>query len=194
MKIPVALAADLQSLTDALDQPGIDLQTHLETLAVGIRNTVASYLGVTMTLLVDGYPAEFTVLDSAEGGLPVAASLRLPLEDISVAEPGGALVLYASTPGAFVDLAADLAHILRIPLHAMVLDQQLTPPTNPTTLTDVSRINQAIGVLIGGGQTPAQAREELNRLAAEGDNSLAITAQNLLDNVTANSDDEQPGL
>ncbi len=74
------------------------------------------------------------------------------------------LVLYAGSPGTFVDLAADLAWLTARPLSDFVLDQHLPAPAErsaATSLFEASVINQAIGALIGQGYTPEQAERHL---------------------------------
>ena len=44
-----------------------------------------------------------------------------------------AIILYAGSPGTFVDLAADLAWLTARPLTDFVLDQHLTVPDGPDT-------------------------------------------------------------
>jgi hypothetical protein len=113
-------------------------------------------------------------------GLPVAgASLRIPLAALTSAGRDSALVLYAATPGAFVDLAADVAHALRVDLADLVIDGDLAPPAASTALTGLGAhiaVNQAIGVLIDRGHTPESADQELRRLAATNGRTLHATA------------------
>ena len=64
MNIPAEPPADLRSLTDALDEPGIDLEGLLRALLEDIRLAVPSYLGLTITSIIDGYPVTLTALDT----------------------------------------------------------------------------------------------------------------------------------
>jgi len=61
--------------------------------------------------------------------------------------PAVVLVVYAGSPGTFVDLAADLAWLTARPLSDFFLDQHLPAPAGDaaTNLFEVSVINQAIG-------------------------------------------------
>jgi hypothetical protein len=179
MEIPAALAADLKALTDALDEPGTDLETLLRTLAADARNAVDSFRGLTMTLIIDGYPITLTTMDPVD----VGASLRLPLKALCDVEPGSELLLYADKPGAFVDLAADLSYALRLTPDVVTLDDDLNPASDPTRLnglTEMSSVNQAIGILIDRGHLPDSARTELDRLAHQAQTTLHAAAQQLI--------------
>lgn len=168
---------DLAVLTRALDDPEIDLETQLHTLITAVEAAIASYLGMTMTIAADGHEVSLTV--DAPGATPIATSLVIPLTAVSTAEAGSTLTLYAATPGAFVDLAADLGYALGLPDAAMVLDTDLAPTIGPgfTGLAGQSTTNRAMGVLLDRGHTLESAREELRRLDA-GD--VGITAEHIL--------------
>jgi hypothetical protein len=184
MDISAALAADLTTLTRALDDPGIDLKTQLQQLTADVRHAVASYLGMRMTIAVDGTEVSFTV-HHATGS--IAASLRLPLAAFSPTETGSNLVLYAATPGAFIDLAADLSYALGLPPAALPTDDDLTVPVSGSGITGLnsqSTINQALGVLIDLGHTPESGRQELNRLAVLDSGQFHDAAEAILRSVT----------
>lgn len=139
-----------------LDDPGIDLKAQLPQLIADVRHAVASYLGMRMTIALDGNEVSFTI-HHATGS--IAASLRLPLTAFSPTETGSNLVLYAATSGAFIDLAADLSYALGLHLHpaALPTDDDLTLPVRGSGITGLNRqstINQALGVLIDLGRTP----------------------------------------
>jgi hypothetical protein len=167
VEISAALSTDLKALTDLLDEPGTDLEATLQALAADTRQAVDSYLGLTMTLVIDGYPITLTTVEPVE----VETSLRLPLSALGNAGLLGALVFYAGNPGAFVDLAADLSFALGLGPDVVALDQDLTPISDPAGLTgltglaEMSQVNQAIGILIERGHMPDSARTELHRLA-----------------------------
>jgi hypothetical protein len=179
MEIPAALAADLKALTDALDEPGTDLETLLRTLAADARSTVDSFRGLTMRLIIDGYPITLTTMDPVD----VGASLRMPLKALCDVEPGSELLLYADKPGAFVDLAADLSYALRLTPDAVILDDDLNPASSPAGiggLTEMSHVNQAIGILIDQGHLPRNARTELERLAHQAETTVHAAAEHLI--------------
>jgi hypothetical protein len=103
------------------------------------------------------------------------------------------VILFAESPGAFVDLAADLAWLTARPPTEFVLDQHLTAAAQPTSerqLREASAINQAIGTLIGRGYTPQQASAELNTQAASSSTDRHTAARRILATITA--DIEEP--
>jgi hypothetical protein len=182
VEISAALSADLKALTDLLEEPGTDLEATLQALAADTRQAVDSYLGLTMTLVIDGYPITFTTVEPVE----VETSLRLPLSALGDARLLGALVFYAGKPGAFVDLAADLSFALGLSTGVVVLDEDRTPTSDPAGLTgltglaQMSQVNQAIGILIGRGHLPDTARTELRRLADLAQTTLHAAARQLI--------------
>jgi hypothetical protein len=178
-KISAALAADLKLLTDSLDEPGIDLEALLQALAVGTSAAVDSYLGLMMTLVIDSFPFTLTTM----GPVDVATSLRLPLNVLCDVEPGSVLVLYASRPGAFVDLAADVGFALGLAPDVVTLDGDLSPTSDAgglNGLAEMSQVNQAIGILIEQGHVPESARDELHHMAARTQTTLHAAAEELI--------------
>ena len=137
-----------------------------------------------------------TVTSLAVGA--VAGDIRTSLH-LSLPGPGDsrkslavAIILYARSPGTFVDLAADLAWLTARPLGDFVLDQHLTVAAAPLPegqLRAASDINQAIGVLIGHGYTLRQADWELDTQAANNRTDRHSAARLILDKVTTSDDD-----
>jgi len=196
MKIGAALAADLDILTAALDDPGADLLHTLHQLGVDVQATVRAYLGLSVTVAGSDPPFTFTVLEDGAAAADVRTSLWLTLPGDGDgdgvgdgrAAPSVALILYAGTPGTFVDLTADLAWLTGRPPSDFVLDQHLSGPARPDAriyLRTASVINQAIGVLIGRGYTPEQAHRELDGHADNASTERHTTAQLILDTLTA---------
>ena len=71
MKFVAALAADLDILTAALDEPGVDVLRSLHQLDAATQAAVPSYLGLSVT--VDGSDPPFTLTtleDGAADGCP----------------------------------------------------------------------------------------------------------------------------
>jgi hypothetical protein len=175
------LAADLALLTQALDNPDIDLESALRALTADVKCAVPAYTGMTITIALDGHQVSFTVHDDAT--VKPATSLLIPLAAVIATDPASTLVLYAATPGAFVDLAADLSYALGIEPTALTRDGHLDLATDTAGLTGLDEhfaINQAIGVLIDRGHTPESALEELHRIAALDHGNLPAAAKALL--------------
>ncbi len=183
MDISGTLATDLKAFADAIGLPGADLTDSVRKLADGLRAAVPSWLGLTMTLVLDDLPLALTVLDESATPRRVATSAALPLTAVHGAGPGSSIVFYAGTAGAFVDFAADAAYEFGLELKDVALDQHLTPPRETSGLTglaDATGLNQAIGILIDQGHTPDEARTELSRLARHTRTGLSATAQQII--------------
>ena len=171
MEITAALAVDLDLLTQALDLPGTDIAHTLTKLADNARSVVVSQLGLSVALTFAGDRFDITVLNAGTEAEDIHTSLLIPLPAPSLAAGGPeiTLILYAGTPGAFVDVAADLAWLSGRGLEEYRLDENLAippAPTGPTPLQTLSIVNQAIGVLIGRGFSLAEAKQELDVRAA----------------------------
>jgi hypothetical protein len=96
------------------------------------------------------------------------------------------VILYAATPGAFVDLAADLSWLAGLELDEFALDQHLNLPVDPETAgvgQAASLINQAIGVLVARGRTLGAASDELDARAADAGHGRYETATAILASV-----------
>lgn len=186
MGISAALAADLNVLNAAIDDPDTDLDALLHALTTSLAAAVASYQGLTMTLAVDNHDISFTVRDStsAEAGA-AATSLLIPVPALSSADAESRLVLYATAPGAFVDLAADLTYALGLDDARLILDKHRAPPDGSASagiagLHAHTAINQAIGVLIDRGHTQESAHRELHRRANLDSRDLLAVAEQIL--------------
>jgi len=181
VRISAALAAHLAALTQALDRPDIDLETQLHAFTADVKHAVTSYTGMTMTIALEGHDVSFTVHD--EPAAAAATSLLIPLAALTTTNPGSTLLLYAATPGAFVDLAADLSYALGVDPATLVLDDHLPAPDDGPGMTGLDTkfaIDHAIGVLIGRGQTPESARDEVHRLASLDHGDLRAAAEQII--------------
>jgi ANTAR domain. len=130
-------------------------------------------------LIIDKQPVSVT---SAEPGntSDIATSLRLSLAWVPSLSADSRITFYASTPGTFVDLAADLAFALHS--HSIRLDEDI-PSALVSDLTGAGRlsaINQAVGVLISHGHTPDSAQRELRDTA----DATSCGIQNAAETVT----------
>ena len=121
--------------------------------------------------------------------------LTLPGVDHGRASPSVDLVLYAATPGSFVDLTADLTWLTGRPTSDFALDRHLSVPGGSDTritLRAASVINQAIGFLIGSGYTLANARRELGIQADAAGTDRHIAARVILDKLMADAKRADP--
>jgi hypothetical protein len=178
--LPRLLTHHLDALTAALDGSGDDLTAILTVLADDLTAAVASFAGLSITVVLDGEPITLTATSSATA----ATSLMLAFSSRMGAPPGNQIVFYAESPGALMDLAGE-AKAQFGPGREVVLDGHLPPPTAlaARTLDDLaqrSAVNQAVGFLIGQGYPPQHAHDELQRRADDGGHSLWWTAEDLL--------------
>jgi hypothetical protein len=188
--ISAALAAELDILTAALDEPGADIAHSLRQLTLEAEAAVTTYLGLSVMVSFSDPPFTFSTLAAGVVAGDIGSSLQLTLPGVGDGRHRLtlALNLYAGTPGAFVDLAADLAWLTARPLSDFALDQHLTVPTQSDTGTQLraaSVINQAIGVLIGRGYTPQQAGWQLDTQAGNAATDRYAAAQLILAKLTA---------
>jgi hypothetical protein len=185
--INAALAAELEILTAALDQPGVGVARSVRQLALNAAAGVSTYLGLSVLVGRSDPPFAFTAVADGVAADDIGTSLRVELAGVGDGL-AVAVYLYAASPGAFVDLAADLAWLTARPLSDFVLDKHLTIPAPSNTGTQLhaaSVINQAIGVLVGRGHTPEQARWQLDTQAADAGTDRHAAAQLVLATLSA---------
>ncbi|MCV7229564.1 ANTAR domain-containing protein [Mycolicibacterium komossense] len=192
MKITAAMAASLNILTAALDDPGADITHSLDQLTLEATAAIPTYLGLSMLVPQSNPPFTISTLAAGvvDGDIRTSLRVRLPIagagDGLSVA-----VIFYAGAPGAFVDLAADLTWLTGRPPADFTLDQHLGitswPDTTPK-LQAVSEINQAIGVLIGRGYSPQQASWELDAQAMNNRTDRHSVARLILDKITSDGD------
>ncbi len=183
MDLPTVLARHLRDLVDGLETGEDSLGPALSALVQDLDTAVSSYLGLRLTLVLDGWPVTLTAFPPLDGVRPVT-SLRLGLGALGPGfDPASQVVFYAGTPGTFVDLAADLAHV-HGPRSSVVLDLDLPPLSVVSGLTGVSEftaINRALGVLLERGQDLHQARATLHHRAGAAGMDLPGYAARLLE-------------
>ena len=196
MDFSTALLRDLLDLSSSV---GLDdaVGEPLTATVAAVSAAAPSYRGMCLTVVENGHPVQVASFVSPLDAASIATSLRLPLAALG---PGfhvdSQLVFYAETPGAFVDLAADLGYALDIATRTdvrqtrlprspeadgrqgadrlsghrlIVLDGDLPPATvvsGVTGLDDLSTINRAIGILIDQGHHPDRAHATLGQYAA----------------------------
>ncbi|MEO8751032.1 MAG: hypothetical protein ABI384_11595 [Allobranchiibius sp.] len=198
MKISAALNADLTLLTSALfdfaAEPKTDVAVAVLDLAATTRLAVDSFLGLSITItertraLADQVLLRLTLLEDPADPGDITTSLLLPgPADTTQDLPYIQVVLYAATPGAFVDLAADLAFLTGNELDSAGLDRHQSLARKPDitgVIQDESMISEAIGVLIGRGNTREQAHTELDTLAQEATTDRVTEATRILTTLT----------
>jgi hypothetical protein len=184
---PHDVTDQFNGLTDALEDPGTDLQTVLAVLVDDLRAAIPSVLGLTATITQAG---DAVTLTSAEPDVPAAAaaSLHVPLDEVTAAGSGSTVTFYAARWGAFVDLAADIRYAYGLDGQVVIdghLDDYVSAAGTPgvTGLAELLVINRAIGVLIGQGHQ-GNARSVLQRRADQAGISLGAAAQHILDELT----------
>lgn len=185
MEFSSALAADLDLLTDALNDPDIDIATTLRLLGRDASAALEAYSGLSLTIGNGESMMSFTAMERGAESYPVASSILLPLLRTygADAEPRATLILYATRAGAFVDLAADLAWLTGADPGDFALDQHIAvqgAPRSLDSLREASAINQAVGVLIGQGFTPSAAGLELAAQAAAAGTTRYVVADLML--------------
>jgi len=195
VKFTESLAADLAALHAALDEPGPDIAQGLRQLAAAVATAVPSYLGLSVVATHNHSSFTVTLLDDGATAGDVGTSILLagPNPDDRHDVPAVAFILYARSPGAFVDLAADVAWLTGGPPTEFALDAHLGVPAEPDIATPIaaeSAINQAIGVLIGRGFTAEQARWELDIRAARSGIERVTAAHIVLARLTPSGDDQ----
>ncbi|MCV7178948.1 hypothetical protein [Mycolicibacterium sphagni] len=197
MTTTAAMAASLKILTAALDDPSADIAHSVQQLALETAGAIPTYLGLSVLVPQTDSPLTITSLALGASDRDIRTSLRVLLPTTGTG--GGhpvAVILYAAAPGAFVDLAADLAWLTGRPTTDFALDQHLTITPEPDAvrqLQAVSDINQAIGVLIGRGYTPQQAEWQLDSQGDKSRTDRHSAARRILDTITTADDDGHLG-
>lgn len=181
MELSTALAAQLATLgSSAVELPEAIDKLHGTLLAV-----VPSAVGLSITVHISEIDLTLTTLPD---GVRPETSLRVPLSLWADFETGSEVVFYASTPGALVDLAAELGWALELNItwssqvadHMLVVDQHLAPLAGMSGLDDLSAINRAVGVLLSRGRSPRNAVDDLKTAATRADSSIGAAANALL--------------
>ena len=183
------LFSDLAVPNGFAEQP-VELEKSLTALTEAVKSAAPSYRGLALTLIIDKQPVSVT---SAEPGntSDIATSLRLSLAWVPSLSADSRITFYASTPGTFVDLAADLAFALHSDIS---LDEDI-PAALLSGLTGagkLSAINKAVGVLINHGHTPDSAQHELRHIADATPSSIQKAAETVTENASSTLWDRHP--
>lgn len=168
MDISTALSKDLANMLLVLDLPDLDVEATLLALRTDVQSAVPSFVGLSMTLVMHGQPVTLTSMNLSDPLPDIASTLRLPVALAATVAPDSRLTLFATAPGAFVDLAADVRYALSALDDEVSIDQDLQPSTlvsGVSGLAELSMVNRALGLLMGRGLTLAAAQEHLQRQA-----------------------------
>jgi hypothetical protein len=190
MTVTAATVAALTVLTEALDDPKADIGHSLQLMALYAAAAVPSYRGLSIDVAQSNPPLHILAVADriVTGDTPTSLQFNMPGRGEPRSLPIVSIVLFADSPGAFVDLAADLSWLTARPPTDFVLDQHLTAAARPTSegqLREGSAINQAIGALIGRGYTPQQASIELSTQSANSSMDRHTAARRILAEITA---------
>jgi hypothetical protein len=186
-----ALAADLAMLSEALDEPGADIERTLSRLAGRAAAATPAFGGLTAAVLVDGRWMTITSLVDSASTADIVTSVRIPLRPLGTALDAY-VVMYATRLGALVDLAADLSWLTGQPLHAFVADEDVAelPGLVVSEGLDARRaVDQALGVLMADGRTLDEARTELDERARRSGTDRCSAARMILDRLGVGASD-----
>ena len=175
--LPEPLIHELSHLGNEVGILDDVLVTDLQQLVAAMWAAIPTYRGMTLTVVTEQQTVHLAAFQASDGAA-IQTSIRLPFAVLVPGLPRSSrLVFYAATPGAFVDLAADLGHVLELPYVAaltggadghelqIVVDADLPPRSLISGLTgsaEASAVNRAIGVLIDQGHAPDQAQALLH--------------------------------
>jgi hypothetical protein len=207
----VDVPADLLShVTQLAASIGVDtdvLHVPLLALARVLRTAVPSYRGLQLTVVHSGQPVTMTDMVPVEADGVVLTSLRVPLTAMDSAyNPDSRVIFYAGKPGALVDLAADLAYVLKTSVltksdqldsngdgraqpgrvqtgRVLVLDADVPAARTASGLfglSELSAVNRAVGIMIDRGHEPDHAYEALRRQATAAGVEVHVFASQML--------------
>jgi hypothetical protein len=157
------LFSDLAVPDSVTGQP-VDLEASLAALTSSVKRAVPSYRGLGLILVIDEQPITVTSAERGDAS-DIATSLSLSLAWVPLLGRDSQITFYASVPGTFVDLAADLAYALGNESLRLDGDIPSALVSNLTGVRRLSTINEAVGVLIGHGHSPDGAQRELRDMA-----------------------------
>jgi hypothetical protein len=192
--LPIALAADLALLAEAIETPNTDLTADLDRLMLTTQDAVPNCHGLSITIASHGHPVTFTVLVDGIRAADVRSSVLLPLPRFTKTEPGSSLVLFGTEFGCFVDLAEALSAATSVPVGEFELDAHIEVAAAmgaPTGLAELATINQAIGIMIGHGVTPDEAVARIHGLAVAATDSVHSVARRIVAAPTVRPDDHR---
>jgi hypothetical protein len=203
--IPTALLYQLAQFANSVGLDAEILHLPLTNLVADLRAVIPSYRGLQVMILSSDQPVTLTELMLQQTDGAVTTSLRVPLSLLGLGhDEGSRIIFYASTPGAFVDLAADLGYVLKAavrtdhldgdgaasdaapyaePPLGLALDGDLPPNVEASVLTGLSEftaVNRAIGILIDRGHNAGDAYGILRRGAVAAGVATHVFAARIL--------------
>lgn len=177
----------LASLSALTEEPGAELSETVSRLSVAVGQAVESFCGLSVnagdshgiirfSVGPNGVPAPVTS--------PARSSLRLSSTVLTTGMPTLEIILLATRPGAFVDLAADITWATRPPPYALEVDRHLgsveADGGDVEGLQAASAIDQAVGALLSQGTPGEQARSMIEARAQRDATTLAEAARRIL--------------
>ena len=130
MDLPTVLLRDLLQLSSSVGLDDDALAAPLVSLVEGLQAAVSSYRGLHLTIVDISHPVSLTAFLPVQDVDSIKSSLRFAFAALG---PGfddeSRVILYAATPGAFVDLAADFGYALATP----VVTTDMPPGSADTT-------------------------------------------------------------
>ena len=131
MDLPTVLLRDLLQLSSYLELDDDALSGPLISLVEGLQAAVPSYRALHLTIVDTGQPVSLTAFLPLHDGDSINTSLRVGFPALGPGFDGeSCVVFYAATPGAFVDLAADLGYALETPIAMARIPAGFTGSTN----------------------------------------------------------------
>jgi len=179
-----SLIEQLDALSDACGEPGIDLSRLLSRLTESLVVALPSFVGLTLTVQVDGLAVDMSGLP-ADRIRPALASLYLPIPLDDSTAPTNGVVFYAAAPDAFLDLAEDARWVYEL-TDQVIVDGHLpsapglSKPWSVNGIEEFTIISQAIGVVIEAGLSTPQAHSTLQRRAFAQRQRVVEVAQQIL--------------
>lgn len=195
MEPSTSVLADLLALAEARADSGDDLKPLLRDLGASCALAVTSWLGFSITLILDGVPTDLTFLGEPLEHREHVTSLTIPLAGLADVAAGSEITLYANKLGALVELAADLNFALGLGPHVAQFDLHLAraEPGRPSTGLDQAMVHhQALGILLDQGYDLDEARAQLDRLAHQAQSTRQVVARRLIEVTSQPSGMEPP--
>ncbi|OZC88499.1 hypothetical protein CH254_11300 [Rhodococcus sp. 06-412-2C] len=167
----------LESMTDRIADPAVDLSGLLADLVGVAADSIGSLLSASLTVTIEDYP--FTLMSAvANTTARVRTSVSIPLGMDADEAACSELVLLAASQGSFEDLAADVGVLLHLDPAAVELDAHLSGTRDCGSPEPRWSIDRARGVLLARGVVDADL--ELRRRSKRERCTLTESAQHVL--------------